>query len=300
MKKALVCWVFAALILSSCSLLQRNTEEFEDESTPPFDPAESSQTIDTESEEAAPPAASASLESEVSRLNTKISALETKLDVLTASVERNQIRKSQPIIEAQAEPQPNMAAPVEESPLEEPTVQMSAAPAKPAALPVAVKASGGSSVGSEREFQGAMELFQGGKNLEAASKFALFAKKYPRHLLASHALYWAGEASARAQQWSLAMENWEELEKLYPRSAYMPETLAGLARANENQGNSSKAKAYRDSLLRGFPKSPTALSMQVSRPAAISNAVRSHSPAPSATDEEIPAFEESSEESGQE
>lgn len=299
MKKALVCWVFAALILSSCSLLQRNTEEFEDESAPPFDPAESSQTIDTEGEEPVP-AASASIESEVSRLNTKIAALETKLDVLTASVERNQLRRSQPIIEAQAEPQPNMAAPVEEGPIEEPTVQMSAAPAKPAALPAAVKSAGESSAGSEREFQGAMELFQGGKNLEAASRFALFAKKYPRHLLASHALYWAGEASARAQQWSLAMENWEELEKVYPRSAYMPEALAGLARANDNQGNSSKAKAYRDALLRGFPQSPTALSLQVSRPAAISNVVRGHAPAPSAAEEEIPAFEESSEESGQE
>lgn len=295
MKKALVCWVFAALILSSCSLLQRNTEEFEDESAPPFDPAESSQTIDNEGVEASIPAGSASIESEVSRLNTKIAALETKLDVLTASVERNQIQKSQPIIEAQSEPQPNMAAPVEESPIEEPAVQMSAAPSKPAALPVAVKSASASSAGAEREFQSAMNLFQSGKNLEAASRFALFAKKYPRHLMASHALYWAGEASARAQQWSLAMENWEELEKVYPRSAYMPEALAGLARANDTQGNSGKAKAYRDALLRGFPKSPTALSLQVSRPIPSASA-RSHSPAPSAADEEIPAFEESSEE----
>ena len=99
-----------------------------------------------------------------------------------------------------------------------------------------------------------------------------------------------------AQQWSLAMENWEELEKLYPRSAYMPETLAGLARANENQGNPGKAKSYRDALLRGFPKSPTALSLQVSRGAGAPAAVRSHSPAPSAAEEEIPAFEESSDE----
>jgi outer membrane protein assembly factor BamD (BamD/ComL family) len=90
------------------------------------------------------------------------------------------------------------------------------------------------------------------------------------------------------------MENWEELEKLYPRSAYMPEALAGLARANETQGNPAKAKSYRDALLRGFPKSPTALSLQVSRPATTSAAARSHSP--SAAEEEIPAFEESADE----
>jgi TolA-binding protein len=296
MKKALRCWVVTALILSSCSLLQRNTDELEDDSAPPFDPAESSQSIDTESEGAAAP--TSSIESEVSRLNTKISALETKLDVLTASVERNQLRRTQPIIEAQAEPQPNMAAPVEESSEEEPTIQTSAAPTRPAALPVAVKSSEKPSAGSEREFQSAMELFQEGKNLEAASRFALFAKKYPRHLMASHALYWAGEASARSQQWSLAMENWEELEKLYPRSAYMPEALAGLARAYENQGNTAKANSYRNALLRGFPKSPTALSLQVAHSAAEPAAI-SHSPAPSA-DEDIPSFEDSAGEEGQE
>lgn len=292
MKKALCCWVLAAVLLSSCSLLQRNTDEFEDESAPPFDPAESSQTLDTEGEVMA--SSPTSLESEVSRLNTKISALETKLDVLTASVERNQLRKTQPIIEAQSDPQPNMAVPVEEEVVEESAVQLSSAPSRPAALPVAVKSSSGSSAGIEKEFQAAMELFQSGKNLEAASRFALFAKKNPRHLMASHALYWAGEAGARAQQWSLAMENWEELERLYPRSAYVPEALAGLARAYENQGNPSKAAAYRNTLLRGFPKSPTALALQINR-GGESASPRPASPASSAGENEIPSFEDAQE-----
>jgi TolA-binding protein len=132
-----------------------------------------------------------------------------------------------------------------------------------------------------------MELFQSGKNLEAASRFALFAKKYPRHLLASHALYWAGEASARAQQWSIAMENWEELQKAYPRSAYVPEALAGLARAYEKQGNPSKAQMYRSTLMKAFPKSPVALSLNTTA------AEPTAQPQPAA-DEQIPSYDEES------
>jgi len=143
--------------------------------------------------------------------------------------------------------------------------------------------------GAEKEFRSAMELFQSGKNLEAASRFGAFAKKYPRQLLASHALYWAGEASARVQQWSLALENWEELEKVYPRSAYLPETLAGLARAHENQGNPVKAKFYRDSLARAFPKSHVALAMQINQNSEDRGAGRQSAPA---REEEIPAYDE--------
>jgi TolA-binding protein len=90
------------------------------------------------------------------------------------------------------------------------------------------------------------------------------AKNHPRHLLASHSLFWAGEANARAREWSLAQENWEELEKAYPRSAYLPDALAGLARAHESQGNSSRAQSYRETLIRAFPKSPVAMSLLMS------------------------------------
>jgi TolA-binding protein len=254
----------------------------EDEANkPPFDPSETAETIE---ELAANPA---SLESEVSRLNTKVSALETKLDVITANLERSQMQRAQPVIEAQATPQENMAAPVEEFPEES---QVSSAPIRPVPLaaPPPAKIFDTKSSGAEKEFSGAMELFQGGKNLEAASRFALFAKKFPQHLLASHALYWAGESSARAQQWSLALQNWEELETQYPRSAYLPEALAGLAKAHERQGNPAKAKAYRDTLARAFPKSPVALTLQMGSEGKSS---RREAPAPTA-EENIPSYDE--------
>jgi TolA-binding protein len=238
-------------------------------------------------------------DSEVSRLNTKIAALETKLDVLTSSMERMQAQKAQPVIEAQPNPQASLAAPVEggQEVEEQPqTTQISAAPAKPTQLPATIKETEdtGSASGVEKEFRAGMQLLESNRHLEAASRFALVAKKFPHHLLAGHALYWAGEASLRAQQWSLAAENWAELESRYPRSAYMPEALAGLAKAHDALGDARKAGAYRSLLLKAFPKSPVALRAEPakSNPQA-ARSVQSAAPSLATSDEEIaPPFTE--------
>lgn len=274
MKKVLSVCVLSAF-LCSCSLLQRHME---DESPETEEVAEKT--------ESAPP-----LEEEVAKLHTKVSALETKLDVLSAGMERMQLTKSQPVIEAESAPapQPNMAAPVD---VPAAPAVVSAAPVRPQELPAMEKNAGPSSE-TEREFRAAMTLFQSGRNMEASSRFAMISKKYPQHLLASHSLYWAGESAARGQQWSMAIENWEELENKYPRSAYLPESLAGLARAYEQQGNTGKARAYRETLVRAFPKSPVAMNFHESKPAA---AAASEPAAPAYEDEGSGGSEQGEEE----
>jgi TolA-binding protein len=240
-----------------------------------------------EGEESAAPA----LESEVARLNTKIAALETKVDVLSATLERNQLQRNQPVIEARP-PEPNMAAPVDfQEPEIDANTQVSAAPARATTLPAQAKAASPAvHSAAEAEFRANMEMFQNGKHLEAASGFAMFAKKYPHHLLASHALYWAGESGARGQQWSIAAQNWEELEQRYPRSAYLPEALAGLARAYEAQGDTARAQSYRSTLLKAFPRSPVVLGWQ-SGASAKSSAAPARQMEP---EEPAPVYDESS------
>jgi TolA-binding protein len=267
--KLLICLAFLSILaLPSCSLFQRDLEDLEaaESNEPPFDPSESRESLEGQLNPEAidsSSVASTGVDTEISRLNTKISALETKLDVLSASLEKVQLQKSQPVIEAA--PEPNLAAPVEVNYENEQSATVSSAPARPAQplmeLPESPKTISGGSV--EKEFRMAMDMYQSGKNVEASTKFSLIAKKYPRHLLAGHSLYWAGESAARAKQWSVALENWELLEKSYPRSAYIPDALAGLARAYENQGDSSKARSYRESLIRAFPNSPVVLSLQL-------------------------------------
>jgi TolA-binding protein len=246
-------------------------------------------------------------ENEVSRLNTKVAALETKLDVMAANMERIQAQKSQPVIQAEpARPQAHLAAPVNDGSeiSDEAPMQVSAAPSKPTRFPIITKTisegpeKSPSTSAAEKEFKAAMTLFQNGQNLDAASRFALMAKKFPHHMLASHSLYWAGEAAARAQQWPLAMENWLELEKRYPRSAYMPEALSGLARAYDATGDATKAKYYRTVLVRAFPKSPVAMKSESAPVESVAHDVSRRERAPLAAaaisnnDDPAPSFEE--------
>lgn len=267
-----------ALTICSCSLLQRHDEE---------ETAATTATEEGTAEAKAPPP----LESEVARLNTKISALETKIDVLSSNMERMEMKKSQPVIEAEAPaPQPTMAAPVDMGESEMSTTQVSAAPVRPKELPAMTKSvSVKGTLEIEREFKLNMIAFQNGKNMEASRGFSQLAKKHPQHLLASHALYWAGESAARDQQWSVALDNWSELEKSYPRSAYIPEALAGMSRGYEKQGNISKAMSYRENLMRAFPKSPVAMNFVSSQKSPIKNAVS----APK--EEEAPTYQEEQE-----
>lgn len=291
--------------LFSCSLLQRHIAE-EDAGVQDLE-AESSEDgplFDANGQEMSSSSESGrsgqNRDAEVARLNTKIAALETKVDVLTSNLERVQAMKSQPVIEAAPRPQANMAAPVEIAEEDsEPAPLISAAPAKPAPVIIKPSAATGSAqnVGSaaEKEFRAAMQLFQNGRHLEAASRFALVAQKHSNHLLAAHALYWAGESSFRAQQMGLAAENWTELEKRYPRSAYLPEALAGLAKAYDAQGETSQASHYRSLLLKAFPKSPVALKMGHEQAPARAARTMSHAPA-AAPEEEAPSYEGESEE----
>jgi len=291
----------------SCSLLQRYGSEEE----PELREGESGEAVDNPLFDASGQeiaAGSSGRDTEVARLKTKIAGLETKVEVLTASLERAQAMKSQPIIQAEAQPETNMAAPVNMAEeIQEQSPQISAAPARPAPAPILIKSMDAPVVGAsaaEREFRASMQLFQNGQNLEAASRFALMAKKFPNHLLAGHALYWAGEANARGKQMGMAADNWLELENLYPRSAYLPEALAGLAKAYERQGDTAKAQQYRSLVLNSFSKSPVALRLSPERHLApqAANSVRaaSHAPAePSAVEEQAPTFESSSEEDGQ-
>lgn len=242
---ALVC----VLAFNGCSLFKRSFGE-------------------SESEEAAPPPTAAgvageesmalspgnNLEVEVAKLNAKIEALETKIEVIQHSVEKSAIKAAQPEIKAEPiheEPAPSLASNVNE----DEGVKSNASAVESPKL----RQQHGFGRKAEMEFQSAMETFQKGSWTEAAAKFSRVARENQGHLLAAHSLYWAGEASARAKQWSTATEKWQELEQTYPTSTYMPEALAGLSRAFDQQGNTQKANAYRTTLMRAFPSAPVAL-----------------------------------------
>ncbi len=242
---ALVC----VLALNGCSLFKRSFGEPEGEEVAPPPTA-----AGVAGEEAMALTSGNNLEVEVAKLNAKIEALETKIEVIQHSVEKSAIKAAQPEIKAEPlreEPAPSLASTVNE----DDGVKSNAGAVESPKL----RQQHGHGRKAEMEFQSAMETFQKGSWTEAAAKFSRVARENQGHLLAAHSLYWAGEASARAKQWSTAAEKWQELEQTYPTSTYMPEALAGLSRAFDQQGNTQKANAYRTTLMRAFPSAPVAL-----------------------------------------
>lgn len=211
------------------------------------------------------------LEKEVSRLSAKVEALETKMEVVTNNLEKQQIRSAQPVINA--EPATPSAPPTASEAVESTTVPSSVPLHE---TPVATNSSESLS-STETNFRNAMVLFQSGKNLEAGAAFVNLAHQNSRHHLAPHALYWAGEANARAEQWKLANAAWEELRSKYPHSAYLPDALAGLVRSYGALGETNQAGAVRASLLRSFPQAPAALNLQTTSPTPIRSRTASES-----------------------
>jgi len=173
MKISILLSLLMLALLPGCSLFERDIQELEamESQEPPFDPEEAKNSLVGQLNPDIPDSTSvpsSSSEAEISRLQTKVAALETKVDVLTASLEKVQMLRSQPVIEA-ASPEPNLAAPVansasgmEENHMEVDGPVVSSAPARPVQTNVVARSDSApqSGIGAEREFRSAMDLFQ--------------------------------------------------------------------------------------------------------------------------------------------
>lgn len=249
------------ITFSSCSLIERQSED-------PQQPIGANMSNSEESSQVAGRDANEYLERELSRVSAKLEALETKVDVLATNMEKQNLKAAQPVIEA--EPQTHASTPSMPTHGSEfsgtPVTIHSPTQLAPSKSKAMASKDSSKLQGPELDFKHAMELFQNGKNLEAGVSFVNFARENPQHHLASHALYWAGEASARAEQWKMAISDWEELKSKYPKSAYTPEAMAGLTRAYAATGETGKADAARLTLLQTFPQAPASLSLQSTSP----------------------------------
>ncbi len=272
------------LTLSGCAIFERGEEDMDN--APPFPPSniENSAFLSAEEHAAAKKASKlvgedskllgenkilqdpkarpgSAAEQEIAQLNSKVEALETKIEVIREEMRRMQIRGIQPKLQAEPSPQTATATIRSAGKVRDTTNIASAAHTKaPVALPISIIKQKPKTIERvERDFQNAMKLLREGDNQESANMFYSLAKTNPDHALSSHALFWAGEAGARARNWKISIRHWTKIEREYPRSNYMPEVLAGLSRAYAASGNLSMAKKYRETLVQAFPDSPATL-----------------------------------------
>ena len=268
------CAIVALCFLTSCALLPTE-EDIKNRHEPLFSPSdvfspEEEPRLEKELKPFEKPAhdSLSYMEEEIGRLSAKVKSLEAKVAVLQEKLSTDRIAHEQPVIEAEERTFITEARDTVNSYHSAPQRKQSKAlvPVRTDGYNEAVLAHyekegqaleedvKDSSV--ENEFQQAMILYERGSYVEAKSRFFRFYKKYPKHVLASHALYWAGKASEQKKAWREAIRYWMLLESRYSfRSIYMPEVWEGLSRAFSILGELKKAKKYKE-LLRGiFPQS---------------------------------------------
>jgi TolA-binding protein len=227
------------------------------------------------------------MENEIARLNTKVEALETKLASLDSRASEEAVRSAQPKLSAVAssdDPHANESLSNDQDPeaMESGNVSSRLATKLPPVTKMAAESSSSLIAGEEmdssptisgsveKDFQASMRFFENGNYKEAANRFFAVSKEYKNHILASHALYWAGESAAKAKNWKIAISHFSNLETNYPRSVYMADALAGLANAYSASANPTKARHYQQVTTSAFPE--VAATMEFSSTSKLSSA----------------------------
>lgn len=278
-----ILWIaIVSYILTGCSAFERKVEDANEPPFPPSNAIDDASALTPSTGGQAPSAGGDNyMENELARLNSKVEALETKLASLSDNIQVKHDQAAQPKLRAEHSMDSEGAATKLNADHDvDPEMDAGKALAVETMhsankLPHGVKTSvenvssedasieaAAPSTGSvEKDFQNAMKLMDAKKFKEAANQFFSIAKQNRNHSLASHALYWAGEAGSRARNWKIAISHWSNLEANYPRSIYIADALAGLASAYAANANTEQANHYREVLMKAFPDSPAASSL---------------------------------------
>jgi tol-pal system protein YbgF len=107
-------------------------------------------------------------------------------------------------------------------------------------------------------FEGALNLFKGGKFKEAAEAFQSFVAAYPASAFAPNAHYWTGNAYFQLHNWAKAVEFYAVIGQKWPTDPKAPDALLQLSEAHRESGNAKAAQESLEDLVARYPDSPAA------------------------------------------
>lgn len=113
-----------------------------------------------------------------------------------------------------------------------------------------------------QEYEGALNLFKGGKYKEAAISFAAFVQKYPDSSLAPNAQYWLGNAWYAQRDCKRAIEAQSIVTTKYAESPKAPDAWLAIATCQQEMGSPTGAKRSLETLIGKYPTSPAAENAQ--------------------------------------
>jgi tol-pal system protein YbgF len=87
----------------------------------------------------------------------------------------------------------------------------------------------------------------------ALEQLSLFAKTYPKHVLAANAFYWSGEVQLAEGNFALAIKQFETVVYKHPSHNKAGDSHYKLAVSYDRSGNAVKAKALLQQVIKQYP-----------------------------------------------
>jgi len=112
--------------------------------------------------------------------------------------------------------------------------------------------------GDQETYQGAFEMLKEQRYEDAAEAFAGFLAAYPESQLADNAQYWLAEAHYVTDEFALALDEFQEVLDLYPRSRKVPDALLKIGYCNYELDNWPEARIALSRVRADFPDTTAA------------------------------------------
>ncbi len=104
--------------------------------------------------------------------------------------------------------------------------------------------------------------FSKGKYELAVTGFRTYLEKYPQGELADQAQYYIGECYYSQSDWNKALEEFDAVEKNFPRSNLIPAARLKYALSLEQKGETQESRKVLQALVNDFPNSPESFTAQ--------------------------------------
>ncbi|MGD8606887.1 MAG: tetratricopeptide repeat protein [Myxococcales bacterium] len=107
-------------------------------------------------------------------------------------------------------------------------------------------------------YRRALSLIRDERFEDALIELDAFLTAHPSHPYSDNALFWSGEIHFLRHEYSLALEYFERIDKLYPWGNKAPDALYRIGQIYLRRGDKSRARSYFDKVREQFPNTAAA------------------------------------------
>ncbi|MGB5812195.1 MAG: tol-pal system protein YbgF, partial [Polyangiales bacterium] len=108
------------------------------------------------------------------------------------------------------------------------------------------------------DYRRGLDLIRDQRFDDAASALSAFLDVYPNHPYADNALFWRGEIHYIKHEYTLALKDFEAIEKHHPWGNKLPDALYRIGQIYLKRGDRARAQTYFERVREQFPDTAAA------------------------------------------